>query len=58
VNALRIACSIGLLVVYATVAQGDGSAAPIDWARAQRVDLQMVDYAFVPDQLRFRHGVP
>jgi len=58
VNALRVACSIGLLFVHALVAPGDGSAAPVDWARAQRVDVQLIEYEFVPGQLRFHRGVP
>jgi uncharacterized cupredoxin-like copper-binding protein len=58
VNEVRIACLASVLLVYATVASGDSAVASADWARAQRVDVQMVEYEFVPDQLRFRTGAP
>jgi uncharacterized cupredoxin-like copper-binding protein len=30
----------------------------IDWAKAQEVNVLMVDDRFVPDHLTFRHGLP
>ncbi len=57
-NVLQVTRFAGLLSVYTAVALADSAGAPVDWARAQRVDVQMVDYAFVPDQLRFHTGVP
>jgi uncharacterized cupredoxin-like copper-binding protein len=35
-----------------------GNAAPVDWSRAEAVEVRMVEYAFVPNELRLRHGVP
>jgi uncharacterized cupredoxin-like copper-binding protein len=34
------------------------TAASIDWARAQRVEIRMMEYEFIPNQLILRHGVP
>lgn len=34
------------------------SAAKVDWSHAQFVTVQLVDDRFIPDVLRFRHGVP
>lgn len=58
VSAVRIAWLAGALLVYATVASGGGAVASADWSHPERVDVQMVEYDFVPDQLRFRRGVP
>ena len=57
-NALRVASSVGLVFGYVIAASAGSLAAPVDWGHAERVDVQMVDYAFVPDQLHFRRGVP
>jgi plastocyanin len=57
VSAVRIAWLAGALLVYATVA-GGAAVASVDWSHSERVDVQMVEYDFVPDQLRFRRGVP
>jgi uncharacterized cupredoxin-like copper-binding protein len=43
--------------VFATHHTGN-SAAQIDWSSAPRVDLEMVDYEFVPKEVRLRRGVP
>jgi plastocyanin len=58
VSAVRIIWLAGALLVCASVASGDNAGAVIDWGRAERVDVRMLEYEFVPDQLRFRHGVP
>ena len=58
VSAVRIASLAGVLLVFASVASGENAATPVDWARAERVDVRMLEYEFVPDQLRFRHDVP
>ena len=58
VSAVRIASLAGVFLVFANVASGENAATPVDWARAERVDVRMLEYEFVPDQLRFRHGVP
>lgn len=31
---------------------------PVDWSKAQRVNVTMVEYRFIPDHLTFRRGVP
>jgi uncharacterized cupredoxin-like copper-binding protein len=41
-----------------TVAGHGSTAASVDWSRAQLVELRMVDYEFIPNQLRFHHGQP
>jgi plastocyanin len=58
VREVRIAWLAGALLLCANVASGDNADAAIDWTHAERVDVQMLEYEFVPDQLRFRHGVP
>jgi uncharacterized cupredoxin-like copper-binding protein len=30
----------------------------IDWSKAQTVELRMIEYQFIPDQLTLRHGQP
>jgi len=34
------------------------SVTPVDWSSAQRVEIRMIEYEFVPNQLRFRRGQP
>jgi plastocyanin len=58
VSAVRVACLAGALLLWASVASGDNAFAPADWSRAERVDVRMLEYEFVPDQLRFRTGIP
>ena len=58
VNEVRIACLASALLLCASVASGDNAGAPADWSRAEHVDVRMLEYEFVPDQLRFRAGVP
>jgi plastocyanin len=58
-KALPIAFLAGALTAAgALVAARHGSAAPVDWSRAQAVDVRMVEYAFIPSALRLRRGVP
>ena len=59
-NALPIAALTGALVVTGAlmVAGYGNAAAPVDWSRAQRVDVRLVEYEFVPSELRFHRGVP
>jgi uncharacterized cupredoxin-like copper-binding protein len=33
------------------------AAAKVDWSKAKRIDVAMVEYKFVPDHLSFRRGV-
>lgn len=58
-KARSIAASTGALIAAVVLAAGRPSdAAPVDWSSAQRVEVRMVEYAFVPNTLRLRHGVP
>ena len=58
-NALLVAALTGAsLISGAVIASADSAGAPVDWAHAQRVDLQMIEYEFAPDQLRFHRHVP
>jgi plastocyanin len=36
---------------------GEGASA-VDWSGAQRVDVRMTEYEFIPSVLRVRHGTP
>jgi uncharacterized cupredoxin-like copper-binding protein len=40
------------------VAAASAGAQPVDWSRAQPVNVEMIDNKFVPDHLTFQHGVP
>jgi len=35
-----------------------GAAGKISWSTARPIQLEMIDYDFVPSELRFRHGLP
>jgi uncharacterized cupredoxin-like copper-binding protein len=52
-NVFSFSAFAGALLMSAAVA-----ATPIDWSDAQRVEVRMTEYAFMPDQLRFHHGMP
>ena len=41
-----------------SIAVPAGTASAIDWSKAQRVEIRMTEYEFVPDQLTLRHGEP
>jgi uncharacterized cupredoxin-like copper-binding protein len=43
------------LAIAAQPAAGD---TPVDWSKAQRVDLVAVEYSFEPNHLTFRHDRP
>ena len=58
VNEVRVACLASALLLCASAASGDNAVASADWSRTERVDVRMLEYEFVPDQLRFRTGVP
>jgi uncharacterized cupredoxin-like copper-binding protein len=58
-KALPIAVLTGALAAGTLVAARHGSAAPpLDWSRAEAVEVRMVEYAFIPRELRLRHAVP
>jgi uncharacterized cupredoxin-like copper-binding protein len=58
-RARSIAVSTGALIAAVVLAAArPGDAAPVDWSSAQRVEVRMVEYAFVPNALRLHHGVP
>ena len=40
------------------VARHGRAASPVDWSRAQPVELRMVEYEFIPQSLRLRSGLP
>jgi uncharacterized cupredoxin-like copper-binding protein len=59
-KALPIVVLTGVLIAagaYVVVRLGN-TATPIDWSSAQRVEIRMIEYEFVPSQLRFRRGLP
>ena len=48
-----------LLAAGSLILARDGSpAAPVDWSGAWRVEIRMIEYEIVPDQLRFTRGLP
>ena len=58
-KALYIAALTGGLiatVAFVLVRLGN-SVTPVDWSSAQRVEIRMIEYEFVPTQLRFRRGL-
>ena len=59
-RALLIAALTGVLVAMGAyvVARIGNSAKPVDWSSAQRVEIRMIEYEIVPNQLRFRRGLP
>jgi len=46
-----------VLTGLVAIAQAD-TASAIDWSKAQTVELRMIEYQFIPDQLTLRHGQP
>jgi uncharacterized cupredoxin-like copper-binding protein len=50
----RAAIAAGALVVAGHTA----AAPPVDWSRAEPVDVKMIEYEFIPKVLRLRSGVP
>jgi plastocyanin len=42
------------LIFGAIFASADNA---VDWAHAERVDVRMLEYQFVPDQIRFHQGI-
>jgi uncharacterized cupredoxin-like copper-binding protein len=59
-KALPIAVLAGALAAAGVlvVARLGVAAPPIDWSRAQPVEVRMIEYAFVPNALRLHVGVP
>jgi uncharacterized cupredoxin-like copper-binding protein len=58
-RASSLAILTGALVAAAAfVAVRGNAAAPVDWSSAQRVEIRMIEYEFVPDRLRLRRGEP
>jgi hypothetical protein len=48
-----------LLATGSLVLARDGTpAAPVDWSGARRVEIRMIEYEIVPDQLRFTRALP
>jgi len=46
-----------VLIGLVAIAQAD-TVSSIDWSKAQTVELRMIEYQFIPDQLTLRHGQP
>jgi uncharacterized cupredoxin-like copper-binding protein len=59
-KALPIAVLAGALTAAAALvaARHVGAAAPVDWSRAEGVDVRMVEYEFIPNALHLRREVP
>ena len=52
------ALGIALGTFRGDLAAADPPAPSVDWSRAELVTVQMVEDRFIPNQFRFRHGVP
>ena len=59
-KALPIAALTGALIATGAffVARHVNTATSVDWSSAQRVEIRMTEYEFVPNQLRFRRDQP
>src|ERR1700732_41380 len=58
-RASSLAILTGALVAAAAFVAVRGNAvAPVDLSSAQRVEIRMIEYEFVPDRLRLRRGEP
>jgi uncharacterized cupredoxin-like copper-binding protein len=58
-KALRIAaCGGALIAALLCVVHAGSAVGQISWSTAHPVQLEMIDYEFVPSELRFRHGLP
>jgi uncharacterized cupredoxin-like copper-binding protein len=59
-KALTIAALTGALIATGAfvVARDVNTATPVDWSSAQRVEMRMIEYEFLPNQLRLRRGLP
>lgn len=59
-KALPIAILTGAFIATGAlvVARHGNTATPVDWSSSQRVEIRMIEYEFVPNQLRFRRGLP
>ena len=59
-KALRIAAWTGALIATCAfvVSRYVDTATPVDWSSAQRVEMRMIEYEFLPNQFRFRRGLP
>jgi plastocyanin len=55
-----IAILSGVFITIAAfiVTRAGNTATSVDWSRAERVEMRMVEYEFVPKELRFRRDVP
>jgi uncharacterized cupredoxin-like copper-binding protein len=58
-KALRSTAVGGALIAASLCVVHAGSAVgQISWSTAHPVQVEMIDYEFVPSELRFRHGLP
>lgn len=59
-KALPIAALTGALIATGAfvVASHVNTATSVDWSSAPRVEIRMIEYEFVPNQLRFRRDQP
>lgn len=59
-KAAAAAALTGVFVASAAVfaARAGGAAAAVDWSHAQRIEVRMTEYRFIPNALRIRHAVP
>ena len=58
-KALRsAACGVALVGALLCVLHARSAVGQISWSTAHPIQLEMIEYQFVPSELRFRHGLP
>jgi uncharacterized cupredoxin-like copper-binding protein len=54
---VALVCAMPLAAAPAPKPATTSAVAKVDWSKAKRIDVVMVEYKFVPDHLSFRRGV-
>jgi uncharacterized cupredoxin-like copper-binding protein len=58
-RAVAIAVVTGALIASAALLSArHGHAAAVDWSDAQRIEVRMIEYEFIPRMVHLRHAVP
>jgi uncharacterized cupredoxin-like copper-binding protein len=55
---LAILTAAFIAIAAFVAARHGNAAAAVDWSNARRVEIRMIEYEIVPNQLRFRRGLP
>ena len=55
---IAILSGVFITIAAFTVTRAGNTSTSVDWSRAERVEIRMVEYEFVPKELRFHRDVP